>query len=98
MTVILDTLVARGVKEYNKDMEKPLDILMEELAGAVSYFALQKVEDGWFLSFVDTELREFEGVNLKDLINEATSLVFPASSEDHSEVQESSVPPSPENQ
>lgn len=99
MTVVLDRLVGEGVREYNEPMEEePLEVLMEKLASRVSYFTLQKVDEGWFLSYVDTEPQEMEGENLEELITNASEIVFPASPEDQSEVQESSALPVPENQ
>lgn len=103
MTAILDGIVARGVKEYNGNMEKPqdtetLETQMDRLAGSVEYFSLQKYDGIWLLSFVSDDTHELEDESLSNLIAQASKIVFPASSEDHPEVEESSVPPSPENQ
>jgi hypothetical protein len=105
MTRILDTLVERGVREYNNNMAETLETQMEKLSGSVSYFTLQRVDSmasdpdnaGWFLSFVDSEARELEGSNLKELIQKASNLVFPVSSEDQPAAPESSALPVPRN-
>lgn len=97
MTRVLDDLVSRGVEEHNESMENK----MERLKEGVSYFQLQG-DETWRLSFVNNtngEVYEIENENLKDLIDEASKLVFPAvSSEDRPEVRESSVQPPKENQ
>ena len=93
ITVIADT----ALKRYNETMDNKENPI-EKLANSVSYFNLQKTGDGWVLSFVTNdkgEFLEFNSENLKDILSEATKVVF--SSEDHSEESESSAPPIPRN-
>ena len=84
MTRVLDDLVSKGIEEHNESMENKMDRLRK----GVSYFQLQG-DETWRLSFVNNsgEVIEIENENLEDLIDQATSLTFPASSEDQSEVR-----------
>jgi hypothetical protein len=86
--------------EYNLGMEKenPYQAI-EKIASQVSYFTLQKTEDGWFMSFVEDggEVQEIESEDLKSLIEDVSNLVFPSSSSDLPSAGESSAPPQSRN-
>lgn len=97
ITYLQDLAVRKFVREYDKDMET-LESMMERLGNSVEYLTIQKVEDGWFMSFVDTEARELQNSNYRDLILNAISLVFPSSSSTTPSTVEYPAPPSPENQ
>ena len=87
--------------EYNLGMEKQNPYQeIEKIASQVSYFTLQKTEDGWFMSFVEDggEVQELEEENLNILVDKASSLVFPASLPDQLSAGESSAPPQSRNQ